>query len=112
LLQVVAEVALLGAVVAGERRDELAVLGLDLAAPARAAPVAGDLLAFLVQALEEVAPLVTDGPWVALVLRLHRLDVGRIGAAQERGAQEPVIERVAGHGSTCASTKELRQENR
>ena len=108
LLQVVAQVALLGAVVAGERRDELAVLRLDLAAPARAAPVAGDLLALLVEALEEVAPLVADGAGVALVLRLHLLDVGRIGAAQKRGAQEPIIERLASHGNTCASRKDKR----
>ena len=97
LLQVVAERALRRAVVAGERRDELAVLSsCSIGRPqARAAARRSrDDLAILVQALEEVAPLVADGAGVALVLRLHLLDVGGIGAAQERGAQEPVIERV------------------
>ena len=97
----VAKVALGLAVVTGERRDEFAGrAGLleqfwsgqpttDLAAPSRR------MHALLFQAFEEMPPFVADRAGVLLILRLHFLDVGGVGAGEERGAEELLVQGLA-----------------
>ena len=53
----------------------------------------------LLQAGEEVAPLVAHRAGIALVLRLHLLDVGGVGALQEGGARKGFVLGLAGHRS-------------
>ena len=100
-LQPAAHVLLDLAIVAGERTEQLAVAFdlLQRSRPRRSMAVSigarGALL--LLQAGEEVAPLVAHRAGVALVLRLHLLDVGGIGALQEGGAGEGFVLRLTGH---------------
>ena len=109
-LQLAADVLLGGAVVAGERAHQLGVaVLLDLLqrpAPTRARHGRCRRAALLLlQAGEEVAPFVAHGARVALVLRLHLLDVGGVGALQEGGARKGFVLRLAGHGvcPSCAA---------
>src|SRR5262249_4421655 len=62
-----------------------------------AVPVAGALARLFLETGEEVAPLVAHRTGVALVLRLHLLDVGGVGALQERGAREGFVLGLASH---------------
>ena len=103
-LQAAADVLLGGAVVAGQGAQQLAIaFGIQLIErPGPGRPgVAVLALLLLVQAGEEVPPLVAHRARIALVLRLHVLDVGGIGAVQEGRARKGFVLRLACHrGST------------
>jgi hypothetical protein len=51
----------------------------------------------VLQTGEEVAPLVAHRARVALILRLHLLDVGGVGALQEGGARKGFVLGLSGH---------------
>ena len=98
-----AQVLLGGAVVAGQRRQQLPIaLAVDLLewlGPRRSlmAPHCAVVAPLLLQAGEEVSPLVAHRPRVALVLRLHLLYVGGVGTLQKGGAGKGFVLGLACH---------------
>jgi hypothetical protein len=110
-LQGLAHLALHLAPVAGEGPDQLAVAllldPLQRLGPGRAMAVAlaAPPRLFLMQAGEEMPPLVADGARVALVLLAHVLDVGGIGALQEGGARKGFVLGLACHGESTFPLK-------
>ncbi len=107
----VPQVALLAAVVAGQRTEKIGVLARRLDGPGPRRPMAlgcARRARPVLQAREEVAPLVRHGTRVALILLLHLLDVARIRTLQKRGAREGFILGLARHGSSMLLELEFR----
>ena len=115
-LQPAADVLLGRAVVAGQGAQQLAIaFGIQLLerpGPGRPVVAVASALLLLLQAGEEVPPLVAHRAGVALVLRLHLLDVGGIGAVQEGGARKGFVLRLACHGRINASWLMVRGQDR
>ena len=110
-LDAVTKVALGLAVVTGERRDEFAGRAGLLEILERNGPrrtlrlhLAG-MHALLFQAFEEMPPFVADRAGVLLILRLHFLDVGGVGAREERGAEELLVQGLARHLESLGWTR-------
>ncbi len=120
-LQLLAHLPFGAFVVAGQRAQKFTVRahmlqGLGPGRPVMAviATAALPRAALLLQRGEEVPPFVADRPGVTLVLGLHLLDVGRVGALQEGGARERVVLGLSAHsksrgkcaGATCDRVRE------
>ncbi len=99
-IEPVLDLALGGAVVACERAKQVLVVVYLLHRPRpgrTVVAVAFGRAVLLLQRGEEMPPLVADRSGVALILSLHLLDVGGIGALQEGSARKRVVLGLSAH---------------